>query len=623
VASLVVGALALVGLGACSAPPTPNGTARALAAGIASGDLTDVVLAGATPAAATKTLTAATAGMTPKHPAVTVDAIKIAAKGATATAALHYTWDLDSGDKDWTYTTKAHFELVKDVWQATWSPYLIAPDLVEGETLSVGRKQAERAPVLGAAGAKLVESRPVVHLGFDKTRVDAAGQSAAATKVAAALKMDPVAFVARVAAAGEKAFVEGFTIRADDTSVDKAAFALLPGASAVPGTLPLASSKRFARPILGTVGPATAEIVAKSDGAIVGGDETGLSGLQRQYDKQLRGMPGLTVVATAADGVTKREVFAVEGTVGEPLVTTLVPALQESAETILEKVVPASAIVAIQPSTGAVLAAASGPGGGDYSTATVAKYAPGSVFKVISSLALLRTGLTPDSPVTCPVTINVEGRAFSNFPGYPTTANGTISLKTAVANSCNTAFIGSRDLAPQSALVSAAASLGLGGIAPLGYPAYQGSVPADATGTDHAASMIGQSRIEVSPLAMATVAASVARGQTVVPRLVGAKAAVVPAPAVPLTAAEATALRTMMRAVVTDGGAKFLLGLPGGDVMAKTGTAQYGSAGNLQNHTWMIAIQGDLAVAVFVETGELGSTTSGPLLKAFLTAAHG
>jgi len=57
--------------------------------------------------------------------------------------------------------------------------------------------------------------------------------------------------------------------------------------------------------------------------------------------------------------------------------------------------------------------------------------------------------------------------------------------------------------------------------------------------------------------------------------------------------------------------------------MAKTGTAQYGSAGNLQNHTWMIAIQGDLAVAVFVETGELGSTTSRPLLKAFLTAAHG
>jgi hypothetical protein len=35
----------------------------------------------------------------------------------------------------------------------------------------------------------------------------------------------------------------------------------------------------------------------------------------------------------------------------------------------------------------------------------------------------------------------------------------------------------------------------------------------------------------------------------------------------------------------------------------------------------MIAIQGDLAVAVFVDEGEFGSTTSGPLLKQFLVAA--
>ena len=138
---------------------------------------------------------------------------------------------------------------------------------------------------------------------------------------------------------------------------------------------------------------------------------------------------------------------------------------------------------------------------------------------------------------------------------------------------------------------------------------------------------------------MATVAASVAKGSTVVPRLVvlpdGASvpepsqteeptAAATPSdrPQVPLTADEAATLKSLMRSVVTDGGATFLQDVPGGEVAAKTGTAQFGDAGNLQNHVWMIAIQGDLAVAVFVDVGDYGSTTAGPLLKSFLQAAQ-
>ena len=92
-------------------------------------------------------------------------------------------------------------------------------------------------------------------------------------------------------------------------------------------------------------------------------------------------------------------------------------------------------------------------------------------------------------------------------------------------------------------------------------------------------------------------------------------------PAVPLTAPEAADLKGLMRAVVTDGSGSFLLGLPG-DVGAKTGTAEYGSpqaGGSLLTHTWMIATQGDLAVAVFVEVGESGSRTAGPILLRFLS----
>ncbi|MFS0704834.1 penicillin-binding transpeptidase domain-containing protein, partial [Cellulomonas sp. 179-A 9B4 NHS] len=89
-------------------------------------------------------------------------------------------------------------------------------------------------------------------------------------------------------------------------------------------------------------------------------------------------------------------------------------------------------------------------------------------------------------------------------------------------------------------------------------------------------------------------------------------------PPTPLTLDEATALRDMMRAVVTEGGAGLLADVPGEPVLAKTGTAQFGPEADLRNHAWMIAVQGDLAVAVFVAEGDYGSTTAGPLLRSFL-----
>ena len=87
---------------------------------------------------------------------------------------------------------------------------------------------------------------------------------------------------------------------------------------------------------------------------------------------------------------------------GTPLKTTLDPKLQQLAEDVLGKVGPASAIVALRPSSGAVLAAASGPGSNGYDTAMLGQYAPGSIFKMVDSLAMFRNGMTPDSKVDCP-----------------------------------------------------------------------------------------------------------------------------------------------------------------------------------------------------------------------------
>ena len=89
----------------------------------------------------------------------------------------------------------------------------------------------------------------------------------------------------------------------------------------------------------------------------------------------------------------------------------------------------------------------------------------------------------------------------------------------------------------------------------------------------------------------------------------------------PLSKSEAAQLRAMMRGVVTQGSGRVLGGLGGGPVIAKTGTAEYGSSAPYKTHAWMIAAQDDLAVAVFVNDGKSGSRTAGPLLRTFLEGA--
>lgn len=617
---------AVLGTAACSPDdPEPDAAAQALAAALADGDLSEVPLLASTPAQAAEERASALEPIAEHRPLVTVDSVAVDPDDShTAQARLTYSWDFEASEP-WTYQVVAPMELVEDAWSTHWSLKLVHPDLLPGLQLTLERSTPTRANILGAGGSvTLVEDRRVLRLGLDKTRVDADEQPDRAREIATLLGLDAEAYAQRVAGAGERAFVEALVVRDENPGVDVDSVLAVPGALAVPDVLPLAPTREFARALLGTAGPATAEIIEASDGAIEAGDLAGLSGLQRQYDEQLRGRPGFVVHLRRADTGDSTVLWSVEPIPGAPLVTTIDPAFQVPAEAVLAGVGPAAAIVAIRPSTGAVLAVANGPGSNGYPTATTGMYAPGSTFKVVSTLALLRAGLTPDSPVDCPDRAVVDGRGFRNFPDYPADHLGTITLRDALAQSCNTAFIGATvDRVDAADRASAAAALGFGIDHDLGFPAFLGSVPEDVRGTEHAAATIGQGRVQASPLAMATVAASVVAGQAVVPWLVGNEPPATDAPAEPLTEGEAAALRDMMRAVVTDGGARVLADVPGDPVGAKTGTAQAGSGADQHNHAWMIATQGDLAVAVFVEDGEYGSTTAGPLMAEFLRQVSG
>lgn len=542
-------------------------------------------------------------------------------EGAPASATLAWRWELTDLEA-WEYESTVALVPTGTGWQVDWAPESLVPDLAEGDTLGLRTLTPQRGDITGADGALLVTERPVVRYGLDKTKVEGPQVARSARRIARVLDVDAASYVDRAEAMGAEAFVEALVLREDDALDVLPAFRKVPGALAVRDTLALAPTREFAAALLGRVGPATLELVEASEGSIVAGDEVGLSGLQARYDDQLRGSPGIAVVARDEDDQL-RTVFEVAPTDGTDLVTTLDPAVQQDAEAVLATLGadgPAAALVAIRPSDGAVLAAANGAGAAGADLAHTGQYAPGSTFKVVTSLALLRSGVTVDDVVSCPATTVVDGRSFKNYDDYPSSSIGDITLGQAVAQSCNTAFIGNSSRLAPGDLAAAAGALGLGVDHDLGFPVYFGQVPPPETETGAAADMIGQGTVLASPFAMATVAASVTAGRAVLPVLLPEHQVDQTAPEVPLTESEAGTLRGLMRGVVTTGSGRFLLDVPG-EIGAKTGTAEYGqpdASGSLATHAWMIATRGDLAVAVFVETGVSGSQTAGPVLEAFL-----
>jgi cell division protein FtsI/penicillin-binding protein 2 len=609
---------ALTGCQGADSPADPGAerAAAALAAALADGDLSGVAFSGGP---AQQEYDEVVDGLDGVEPRVRVEQVSVAASGRTARASLAWTWPVSA--QEWSYTSQARLTRSGDRWRTTWDRSLVQPDLGADEVLDRVGITPRRGAIVGAGGRPIVRPRAVERIGIDKTKVSGAKALASARALAGVLDIEVAAFTKLVKASGDSAFVEGLVLReADLTEQLSLQVSRIRGGLVVQDTLPLAPTRDFAAPILGRVGPVTAEMIKKAPDTYHLGDEAGLSGLQARYDDQLRGTPGV-LIRRVGEGSASHELFSEKPVAGQPLRLTMDLRLQSLAERLLAGVGPASALVAIRPSSGAIVAAANGPGNGGLNLATYGQFAPGSTFKSVSALALLRSGLTPDSVVDCPPSVVVDGKRFENYDDYPPAELGRIPFRTALANSCNTAFIGQADRLGDGDLADAAATLGLGVDHDLGFPAYFGQVKPPASQTEGAADMIGQGTILASPMAMATVVASVEAGHTVVPSLIPAVDGG-EAPGPELTAGEDASLKTMLRQVVTAGSGAGLLDVPGAPLIAKTGTAEYDDdTGHRKLHAWMIAARPDLAVAVFVETGESGSGTAGPILEAFLRGA--
>jgi Penicillin binding protein transpeptidase domain/NTF2-like N-terminal transpeptidase domain len=366
--------------------------------------------------------------------------------------------------------------------------------------------------------------------------------------------------------------------------------------------------------LTGSVVTATAAQARALGAPYQAGDLIGQGGIEQAYQSRLAGRPSLTI---RIEGPGRRpDVTAARfaASPGLPVQTSIDLRDQLAASRAVKSAATSKPVdvVAMQPSTGRVLAVVERPGGFD--RALLGEFPPGSTFKVVTASALARGGMRPSSAVQCPGQVDIGGRIFHNDNNEQL---GATSLESAFAVSCNSTFA---LLAVQRlggpALASMAAAFGFNAEPTLGIPASLGQFTTPTQPVDLAADAFGQGTDLVNPLSQATVAAAIEDGTWRPPQLVTSPAPPPGGAAHPLGPAILSSLRPMMRAVVTSGTAA-AVGFPPG-VYGKTGTAQYGIGPNPPSHGWFIGYRGDLAFAVLVEGGGTGADSAGPIADAFL-----
>ncbi|MGH7202245.1 MAG: penicillin-binding transpeptidase domain-containing protein, partial [Planctomycetaceae bacterium] len=221
------------------------------------------------------------------------------------------------------------------------------------------------------------------------------------------------------------------------------------------------------------------------------GDRIGRTGVERAYDRQLRGLRGVRRIVRDRSGEIIRSEVVREPRMGRDLVLTLHLSLQERAEALLDETLASSeiqdaggAIVVLDVHTGAVLSAASAPrlnlternhldaaGWKElvsdprrplFPRATQMTLPPGSVFKTATAVALLESGLDPHQPFVCQGYLDQPDRHRCYIYRHYGVGHGELDLTDALAQSCNVYFFAAARRAGPQPLVAWARRLGFG-----------------------------------------------------------------------------------------------------------------------------------------------------------------
>jgi cell division protein FtsI/penicillin-binding protein 2 len=300
------------------------------------------------------------------------------------------------------------------------------------------------------------------------------------------------------------------------------------------------------------------------------------------------------------------------GEAGTPVRTTIKGSVQAAANAALAAIPTSGEIVAVDSATGHVLALASHndaktplPGGGLLN----ARIRPGIAFTIVSAAALLRDGLPVSSPLPCQGVANVGGQTFVYSPAQSPSA----TFASDFAAGCGTAFAtASLRLTPLD-MAAAEKAFGLGAPWDLEVPAFSGRATAALGEAGLAAQAIGASGVEVSPLAMAMIAAEVDSGVGHSPVLLtGDPPAMWHAP---LSVDQLNALRGLMHKAVQSGPAR-AANLSGAPVHGQAGVVQTGPGAWL---SWFVGYRGGMAFAI-LQAGRTKAQAAASLGAAFLSA---
>ena len=393
----------------------------------------------------------------------------------------------------------------------------------------------------------------------------------------------------------------------------------------------------------------------------------GPTGLERNQNEILSGDSPELIAGQLSDLITGRDPR------GGNVELTVVPAVQQAAYTAMTDKKYVGAVVAIEPSTGKILAMVSTPSYNPnplashrdavqrkaynallnddpsplVNRATGAVYPPGSTFKLVIAAAALQQEYTPQTPVTGKSKINLPdtgGATLSNFGGE-TCGNGggaDVSLTEALAFSCNTAFAQVAMSVGTVPIRRQAEALGIDVAPPpdIGVDlvgSRLGDVPDTAA---LAQTGIGQRDVAMSPFQMAWITATIAnRGDQMAPHLIAKTTkpdlSVISqtqpeslGQAIPIPVADE--VRDMMVAsekeTLGSGAISNLV------IASKTGTAEHGTdPKHTPPHAWYVAFapadNPKVAVAVMVENGgglgldATGSKVAAPIGRSVIAAA--
>ncbi|HEY4019808.1 MAG TPA: penicillin-binding protein 2 [Pseudonocardiaceae bacterium] len=405
----------------------------------------------------------------------------------------------------------------------------------------------------------------------------------------------------------------------------------------------------------------------------------GAAGMERIENSILNGTDDRLFVRRLSDLITGRDPS------GGNVQLTINPKVQAAAYNGMVSAGYTGAAVAIQPSTGQILAMVSNPSydpnglaSHDSTTqantwkaanptsntssplidqAIAAAYQPGSTFKLIVATAALSNNVdsenNSDLPNSPAITLPGTQTQLRNFGGETCpggSGNGMVSMKDAIAHSCNTAFATLAGKVGAPALVKQAQAFGFGS----GYslpltaatsclgPASGGNCMNILNGTPGLYQTgIGQLNVQETPLQNALVAATIANGGVEMqPQLV--KGILAPdfstiqgfTPQVMnnsvMSQQTASELTDMMEASEQNSGTANKL--PNITIASKTGTAEHGNdPKNTQPYGWYVAfVPGkDVAVAVVVTSGgsfdlaTIGAKVAAPIARLMINAAVG